>query len=64
MRSVERAVTAALKVMCFIVTAAFLSSPTRIQKQEEDFGPVIFEMADNNYQPMERSRLREALINS
>lgn len=55
MRSVERTVTAALKVMCFIVTAAFLSSPTRIQKQEENFGPVIFEMTDNKYQPMERN---------
>lgn len=63
MRSVERAVTAALKVL-FYSPAAFLSSPTRIQKQEEDFGPVIFEMTDNKYQPMERRRLREALINS
>lgn len=63
MRSVERTVTAALKVM-FYSHAAFLSSPTRIQKQEEDFGPVIFEMTDNKYQLMERSRLREALINS
>lgn len=63
MRSIERAVTAALKVM-FYSPAAFLSSPTGIQKQEEDFDPVIFEMTDNKYQPMERNRLREALINS
>ena len=55
--------TAALKVL-FYSPAAFLSSPTGIQKQEEDFGPVIFEMTDNTYQPMERNRLREALINS
>lgn len=54
--------TAALKVMFY--SPAFLSSPTGIQKQEEDFGPVIFEMTDNKYQPMEKKRLREALINS
>ncbi len=55
--------TAALKVLFYSHRCLpFLSNQNT--KQEEDFGPVIFEMTDNKYQPMERNRLREALINS
>lgn len=64
MRSVERAVTAALKVMFYSHRCLPFLSSQNTKKQEEDFGPVIFEMTDNKYQPMERNRLREALINS
>lgn len=63
MRSVERAVTAALKVLFYSHRCLpFLSNQNT--KQEEDFGPVISEMTDNKYQPMERNQLRKALINS
>lgn len=64
MRSVERAVTAALKVMFYSHRCLPFLSNQNTKKQEEDFSPVIFEMTDNKYQPMERNRLREALINS
>jgi|GEM_PF-3342809 len=63
MRSVERAVTAALKVMFYSHRCLpFLSNQNT--KTGRGFRPVIFEMTDNKYQPMERNRLREALINS